>query len=93
MKRRSKLAALRELAATCYAGLGAEHDLPEAWLDALSDAAAGRPFSVEGLLPYTASRPPLDYDSIYEAVRGTGYVTRGQADEIARLLLSPKAPA
>lgn len=90
MKRRSKLAALRELAATCYAGLGAEHDLPEAWLDALSAAADGRPFSTDGLLPYTASKPPLDYDSIYEIVRGTGHVTRDQADEIARLLLSPK---
>lgn len=93
MKRHSKLAALRELAATCYVGLGTEHDLPEAWLDALSAAADGRPFSAAGLLPYTAGKPTLNYDSIYEIVRGTGYVTHDQADEIARLLLSPKSPA
>ena len=48
---------LRELASTCYAGLGAECNLPEAWLDALSAAASGEPFSTEGLLPFTAASP------------------------------------
>lgn len=48
---------LRELAATCYAGLGAECNLPEAWLDALNAAANGESFSTEGLLPFTANGP------------------------------------
>lgn len=43
---------LRQLAATCYAGLGGECNLPEAWLDALNKAANGEDFSTEGLLPY-----------------------------------------
>ena len=43
-----------ELAAACYAGLGAECNLPESWLDALSAAANGEPFSAEGLLPFSA---------------------------------------
>jgi len=45
---------LRELAAVCYAGLGGECDLPEPWLDALLEAAEGRPFTTEGLLPFTS---------------------------------------
>jgi len=48
---------LRQLAATCYAGLGAECNLPEPWLDALLNAAEGRSFSTDGLLPFTADRP------------------------------------
>lgn len=47
--------ALRGLAATCYAGLGAECNLPESWLDALKAAADGEPFGTEGLLPFTAT--------------------------------------
>lgn len=47
--------ALRGLAATCYAGLGAECNLPENWLDALNAAANGEPFDTEGLLPFTAA--------------------------------------
>ena len=47
--------ALRGLAATCYAGLGAECNLPENWLDALKAAADGEPFDTEGLLPFTAA--------------------------------------
>lgn len=47
--------ALRGLAATCCAGLGAECNLPENWLDALSAAANGEPFDSEGLLPFTAT--------------------------------------
>lgn len=43
---------LRQLASTCYAGLGGECNLPEAWLDALNKAANGEDFSTEGLLPY-----------------------------------------
>jgi len=46
---------LRGLAATCYAGLGAECDLPEVWLDALNSAANGEPFTTENLLPYAAT--------------------------------------
>lgn len=46
--------ALRSLAATCYAGLGAECNLPENWLDALNAAANGEAFDNEGLLPFTA---------------------------------------
>jgi len=46
---------LRELAATCYAGLGTECNLPEAWLDALLAASNGEPFSTDGLLPYSAA--------------------------------------
>jgi hypothetical protein len=48
---------LRLLAATCYAGLGAECSLPEAWLDTLNAAANGESFSTEGLLPFTANGP------------------------------------
>lgn len=48
---------LRNLAGTCYAGLGAECNLPEPWLDALSAAANGEPFSTDGLLPFTLSTP------------------------------------
>lgn len=47
--------ALRGLAATCYAGLGAECNLPENWLDALNAAANGEAFDTEGLLPFTAT--------------------------------------
>lgn len=47
---------LRGLAATCYAGLGAECNLPEPWLDALNAAANGDPFSTDGLLPFVADR-------------------------------------
>ena len=46
---------LRALAATCYAGLGGECDLPVIWLDALNDAANGEPFDTDGLLPYTSA--------------------------------------
>lgn len=46
--------ALRGLAATCYAGLGAECSLPENWLDTLNAAANGEAFDTEGLLPFTA---------------------------------------
>jgi hypothetical protein len=58
---------LRGLAATCYAGLGAECDLPEAWLDALNAAANGEPFSTEGLLPYIAA--PAQQDTTAPAGR------------------------
>lgn len=47
--------ALRGLAATCYAGLGAECNLPENWLDALNAAANGQAFDTEGLLPFAAT--------------------------------------
>ena len=47
--------ALRSLAATCYAGLGAECNLPENWLDALNAAANGEAFDTDGLLPFAAT--------------------------------------
>lgn len=43
---------LRELAACAYAGLGAECELPEVWLDALNNAASGEAFSLDGLVPF-----------------------------------------
>lgn len=43
---------LRLLAATAYAGLVAECDLPEAWADAFVKASAGEPFTTAGLLPF-----------------------------------------
>jgi len=42
---------LRELCGMAYQ-LAGVHDAPEKWLDALSNAASGRPFSTDGLLPY-----------------------------------------
>ena len=48
----TELVRLRQLAAACYAGLGAEHNLPEKWLDVLDAAANGKTFEVDGLLPY-----------------------------------------
>lgn len=46
---------LRELAACCYAGLGAECNLPDNWLNVLQAAAEGNPFTTDGLLPYMAN--------------------------------------
>ena len=60
--------ALRSLAATCYAGLGAECNLPENWLDALNAAANGEAFNTEGLLPFTAGTVAAR-DAAFEAVR------------------------
>lgn len=42
---------LKELASCAYQAMGA-HDAPVNWLDALSNAAVGRPFETESLLPY-----------------------------------------
>ncbi|MEY2253382.1 hypothetical protein [Comamonas sediminis] len=53
-RQHAEIERLRALAATCYAGLGGECDLPVIWLDALNDAANGEPFDTEGLLPYTS---------------------------------------
>jgi hypothetical protein len=47
----AEIEALRELCGMAYQ-LAGVHDAPEKWLDALSNAAAGRPFSTDGLLPY-----------------------------------------
>lgn len=55
---------LRGLAATCYAGLGAECDLPETWLDALNAAAGGEPFTTDGLLPFAARPQPKGTEPI-----------------------------
>lgn len=56
---------LRALAATCYAGLGAECNLPERWLDVLNAAANGEPFDTEDLLPFTFGPfPTIDPEMI-----------------------------
>lgn len=47
-------------------------------IDALPDPSTPEPTPAAG----------LNYDRIYEIVRGTGYVTRGQADEITELLIA-----
>lgn len=47
----AEIDALRELCGMAYQ-LAGVHNAPEKWLDALSNAAAGRPFSTDGLLPY-----------------------------------------
>lgn len=65
---------LRALAATCYAGLGAECNLPENWLDALNAAANGEPFTTAGLLPFKAepsetSPTPSALATIEQALR------------------------
>ncbi len=54
-RQHAEIERLRALAATCYAGLGGECDLPVIWLDALNDAANGEPFDTDGLLPYTSA--------------------------------------
>jgi hypothetical protein len=43
---------LRKLAAAAYQFAGAHEDTPVEWLDALSEAASGRPFKLKGLLPF-----------------------------------------
>jgi hypothetical protein len=53
----SEVLRLRQLAATCYAGLGGECNLPENWLDALNNAANGDPFETEDLLPFKLELP------------------------------------
>lgn len=52
----AKVNRLIELSSVCYTGLGAECDLPEAWLDALSQAAYGKEFSTDGLLPFISTQ-------------------------------------
>ena len=42
--------------------------------------------------PAVLAVPGWDYDTLYWLIRGTGYVTRGQADEIVQALLAA-APA
>ena len=52
----AEVQALRDLGGCAYQMAGI-HDAPVAWLDALSNAASGRPFSTEGLLPYMPDLP------------------------------------
>ncbi len=59
-KLNAEIKRLRELAGVCYAGLGAECDLPERWLDVLLAAAEGQAFTTEGLLSFTAQPTKLD---------------------------------
>lgn len=65
----AEVARLRELAATCYAGLGAECDLPEQWLDVLNAAANGEPFATDGLLPFTATQAPAPAHALLHKLR------------------------
>lgn len=66
---------LRQLAATCYAGLGGECNLPEAWLDALNKAASGEDFTCDGLLPYQHQDPRAEskYVAVQWQARVIGY--------------------
>ena len=76
-----KVEALQGLAATCYAGLGAECNLPENWLDALNAAANGEPFTTSGLLPYKAQpshTPQADSQPAHQ--RDTGYPPLPECD-------------
>lgn len=78
-----EVASLRELAATCYAGLGAECNLPEPWLDALNAAANGEPFSTDGLLPFEACASVGAEPSV-EAAAAMGHICQllaGLVDE------------
>jgi len=54
-RQHAEIERLRALAATCYAGLGGECDLPVIWLDALNDAANGEAFDTDDLLPYASA--------------------------------------
>lgn len=74
---------LRNLASTCYAGLGGECNLPERWLDVLDAASRGEEFTTDGLLPFlyvapnkeagAPAAPAVDAqgerDAAFEAVR------------------------
>lgn len=53
---------LRQLAAVCYAGLGSECNLPDAWLDVFLAACNGEPFETDGLLPFTLELPTGEKD-------------------------------
>ena len=50
-ERKAEVESLRALCAAAYQMAGV-HDAPVEWLDALSNAASGWPFSTDGLLPY-----------------------------------------
>jgi hypothetical protein len=84
---------LRGLAATCYAGLGAECNLPEPWLDVLNAAANGDPFDTEGLLPFIATDSPAAQahnDAIRAAMAAIAETeSRKQALEIMEGMLKP----
>lgn len=49
---------LRAFAGTCYAGLVAACDLPEAWADAFLAASRGDAFAADGLIPFTQAADP-----------------------------------
>lgn len=90
---RSEVERLRGLAATCYAGLGAECNLPEAWLDVLNAAASGEPFSTDGLLPYTAEPPDGDggIPIAYQLKRAQFVLDYLHANNIAKVIDMEKA--
>lgn len=54
---------LRDLCGHAYQMAGAL-DAPENWLDALSAAANGKPFSCDGLLPVLTPMPVLSWDEL-----------------------------
>jgi hypothetical protein len=70
----AEIEALRDLCGMAYQLAGA-HDAPEEWLDALSDAAAGRPFSTNGLLPYIPQRR-IGADSPHTRREGMEKITK-----------------
>jgi hypothetical protein len=71
---------LSELMQDDHSGLSkALSNTPHARLNAREAAAA------------ISQLKPLTYDDIYDIARGTGYVTRGQADEIAAAVIAKQA--
>lgn len=61
------------------------HYYPSEQVHTVRQHAAALQAEVEGL------RAAVSYDAIYDLVRGTGYVTRGQADEIATAICAALA--
>lgn len=72
---------LRGLAATCYAGLGAECNLPQNWLDTLLNAADGKDFSTDGLLPFFHDQTP-NAEAIFVTDTGHAWLAKN-APELA----------
>lgn len=59
----AELQRLRDLARACYVGLVAECDLPETWADAFLAALSGKPFTVDGLIPFERAKPAAEVDA------------------------------
>jgi hypothetical protein len=76
----TEVARLRDLAATCYAGLVAECDLPAEWADVFFAASNGEPFGTENLLPF---RSPQRTDPDQHALP-VGWIARKGFDNLAK---------